>query len=256
MRVTRTRILLTAAILLAVALLSWRSLTAVFADNMGNLALLKDRQQSAIGWFSYGLGLEPGWSLLHEDLGRALLSSRPKQALSQFQAARCGAPCEAEIGDALLRLNQPVQAEAHYVTALAVTRVNDRATQLAYQRQVAHAIALEKALITRLQPRVFDRAALASAYAALGNVESIAATTAVDKAVHRRAAIADFSLASNIAPMNEGYLLSYGTAELQWGSREHARDAFERVLHMHPGEHDAETMLKALDSSARRVPNS
>jgi Flp pilus assembly protein TadD len=73
-----------------------------------------------------------------------------------------------------------------------------------------------------------------------------AKSDARDAAALRRSAITSFETASRFAPLNEGYLLSLGYAQMQWGDRTAARRAFERVLQLHPTQADAESGLDRL----------
>jgi len=95
---------------------------------------------------------------------------------------------------------------------------------------------------------------VATAYAAIGELDERAATAtpaAVGPASeaarrYRADAIRSFARASQLAPFNEGYLLSLGFAESAWGDRRAARAAFDRVLDLHPHQPDAERGLAQL----------
>ncbi|HEV2878986.1 MAG TPA: hypothetical protein VGW96_05325, partial [Candidatus Eremiobacteraceae bacterium] len=58
-----------------------------------------------------------------------------------------------------------------------------------------------------------------------------------------------------LAPYNEGYLLSYAFAQLQWGDADAARRAFERLLQLHPHQSDAESALAHLAGGQRATPS-
>ena len=233
--------------------LAWRPLGAWYADDLGNLALFKGDQPSARAWFADGLRQEPHWSLLHEDMGRALLKRDPAAALNEFRVAACGPPCVAEEGDALLGLGHLNEAISRYIAAKAVVRLSARAQELAIQGRYGQAIALEQALIARLHDNFLERAELASAYASLGSLQSQApAQQAANVLPLRHAAIRSLQVASALAPFNESYLLQYAYAQLQWGDRAAARDAFQRLLRLHPHQREAEKALAQLAAQSNR----
>lgn len=244
-----------AALLFFVTIIAWRPLCAWFADDAGNLALFKGNAAAATSWFAYGLRREPGWHLLHEDMGRALLDSNPTAALREFRLAACGAACSAEEGDALLRLGRQEEAIERYIAAKAVVRVAQRAQQLAAAGKDAQALALEHALIARLHDNFLERAELASAYATLGTLQLQAAgKDAAHAAALRHEAIQALGRASALAPYNERFLLLYGFAQMQWGDRAEARGVFTRVLQLHPHQHDAQAALTQLSGASPRHP--
>jgi tetratricopeptide (TPR) repeat protein len=230
-------------------LVAQRPLRAWWDDNAGNRAMLQGRPQEAVADIERGLTLEPAWALLHEDLGRALIGTQPAAALKQFEQARCGSPCEAEAGDALLALGRTDEAIEQYVRAKAVGRATESAMALARERRYAAALAIETALLGRLHDDFEDRSDLAAVYAAIGKIEADDAAAPGDAAARRGAAtqaIAAFARASGLAPLNEDYLLSYGFAQLRWGSQPEARRAFERLLQLHPGQADAQAALQRM----------
>ncbi|HEV2037695.1 MAG TPA: hypothetical protein VGQ96_03725 [Candidatus Eremiobacteraceae bacterium] len=239
------------------ALAAWRPLAAWLGDDIGNRLMLRGNVAQAADWFAWALRLEPGWALLHEDLGRALLPSDPKRALAEFDRAGCGAPCSAEAGDALVRMGKPTLAIDRYMSAKAVGRVSDIALSLAQRGDYTAASALIAALISRLRDKFLERAELASSYATLGKIQVLAAASRPAQArQHWRAVIAAYASASQLAPYNEGYLLSYAFAQMQWGDAAAARRAFQRVLELHPHQADAETALARLAAHdvARPMP--
>jgi tetratricopeptide (TPR) repeat protein len=230
----------------------WRPFTAWWGDTAGNRALLRGERAPALAWFDWALTREPNWAFLHEDRGRALLDSDPRDALREFDRAACGAPCLAEAGDALARLGKPDEAIDRYISAKAVSRVSDIALSLADRGEYDAAAALVSELIRRLRDNFLERADLASAYATLGKVDLAAATAQPEKARSlRRTAIAAYTSASRLAPYNEGYLLSYAFAQMQWGDADAARHAFERLLQLHPHQSDAESALAHLADGQR-----
>lgn len=238
-----------------VLFLGWRPLGAWFADDAGNLALFKGRTAQATRWFRSGLRREPDWGLLHEDLGRALLATDPGAALGEFRSAACGPACTAEEGDALLRLGRRDEAIERYIAARAVTRVAQRAQEIAAGGDDRQAIALETSLLARLHDTFLERAQLASAYAALGDLELAAGYRHPAEALAlRRAAIDALRRASALAPFNERFLLLYAFAQMQWGDRAQARVAFQRLLQLHPHLADAESALAQLDARAASAP--
>jgi tetratricopeptide (TPR) repeat protein len=241
-----------------VAGLGWRPITAWWDDETGNRALLVGNARAAAGWFERGLRLEPGWSMLHEDLGRALLSLDPAAAAHEFRQAACGDPCWAQEGDAEAALGHPDRALALYVRARAVSRVDDVAEKLARRGNFAAALQVEEALVRRLGHSFVDRAELAAAYATIGDIEQ-RETYAVAGVPARRAAgkraLAAFGKASRLAPLNEGYLLAWGFAEMRWGSRGKARAIFERLLSLHPGQPDAVAALAQLTRRPEMAPH-
>ena len=229
------------------ALVLWRPLFAWWGDTNGNRALLRGERARAQAYFEWALRLEPGWALLHEDLGRVLLPTDPEAALREFDTALCGAPCTAEAGDALLHMGRLHEAIDRYVAAKAASRVSDIALSLARRGEYDRATALTLALIAKLRDKFLERADLASAYATLGKIDLDAAAAKPARARElRRAAIAAYASASHLASFNEGYLLSYAFAQMQWGDAEAARRSFERVLELHPHQSNAEAALAHL----------
>ncbi|MDQ6780988.1 MAG: hypothetical protein M3Z37_07545 [Candidatus Eremiobacteraeota bacterium] len=244
-----------AVLFLFITLLGWRSVAAWFADDAGNLALFKGRSADAARWFRSGLQAEPGWGLLHEDLGRALLATDPRSALDEFRIAACGPACAAEEGDALLRLGRRDEAIERYVASRAVVRVGQRAQEIAAAGDDHQAIALETSLLARLHDSFLERAQLASTYAALGDLELGAAYRhPAEAAVLRRAAIGALRRASALAPFNERFLLLYAFAQIQWGDRAEARVAFQRLLRLHPHLAAAESALSKLEGPRAPAP--
>jgi tetratricopeptide (TPR) repeat protein len=230
---------------------AWCPLAASESDALGNRALLRGDQAWALTWFDRSLRLEPTWPMLHEDRGRALAQSSPAAAIAEFERADCGPPCDAQIGDALVRLGKPAEAIDHYLRARAVGRVSAMALELVQTGKVDDAIALEQALIGRLHDGFVERADLASAYASLGLIESDAAALHPDKAIQlRRQAVLALGEAVQRAPFNEGYLLSYASALAYEGDIAAARQAYQRLLKLHPGEPDAQAALATLSGAA------
>ncbi len=243
-----------AALLVAgLALLWWRPLAAWWGDDAGNRALARGQNIRARGWFDWSLGLEPAWSLLHEDRGRVLAQTNPVEALAEFDQARCGPPCDAEAGDALVRLGRLDEAIDRYIRARATTRVTGIALELAQEGRYDAAMALVHDFIGRLHQGFLERADMASAYATLGSIqlEAAASRPAAARAL-RTQAINSYAQASNLAPLNEGYLLSYAFAQMRWGDAAGARRAFDRLLEIHPHQPDAEAALSRLASPYRR----
>jgi tetratricopeptide (TPR) repeat protein len=235
-------------ILLAVAAAgAWRPLVAWWDDDAGNRALARGQTEKALSWFDRSLRWEPRWRLLHEDRGRALQASDPAAAVAEFDYAGCGAPCDAEAGDALLRMGKVDEAVDRYVRAHAAERVFSAARDLARTGHDDAAMGLVRLLIAQLHDNFLERSDLASSYAALGSLELEAAGPKPRLASALRAqAIADFARASRLSPFNEGYLLSYASAEERFGDRRAARRAYERILQLHPGEPNAQEALRAL----------
>jgi tetratricopeptide (TPR) repeat protein len=248
----RTRAI--AAILaLLLAALAWRPLAAWWYDDLGNLALAKGDDARALALFEHGLALRPGSRLLLEDHGRALLESDPAGALRDFQSAACGAPCIAEMGDAQARLGNADAAVADYLDAKAAVRLASAVDRIAAGGDYDEAIALERALTQRLGDNILLRADLAATYAKIGDLSMGAAlATPARAAEYRRTAIAAYDRASGLAPFNEGYLLSYATAQASWGDKRAAKAAFHRVLALHPHQADAERALAALGEPTPR----
>jgi tetratricopeptide (TPR) repeat protein len=224
----------------------------MWTDDFGNRALLSGKNARALAAFDVALTFEPQWGFLHEDRGRALLSYDPTAALAEFERADCGAPCVAEEGDALVRLGQLQAAGSKYVNARAVSRVADMALALAHAGKYAEALALERALANRLDAGFLERADLASTFATQGEIYVIVAGTKDRRQMqaYEQAAIKAFGQASQLAPFNEGYLLSYGYAQAQWGDPRKAIATFQRVLAIHPGQSDAQAALVRLQPDA------
>ena len=245
-----------AAAAAGLALAAWNPVCAWWSDAAGNKALLRGDVPGALGSFDGGLRREPGWSVLHEDRGRALLATDPGAALAEFDRAACGPACLAESGDAFVRLGRLDEAVDRYIAAKAVSRVDDLAVADARQGRYDEATTLEGALIARLHDDFLERADLAAAYATLGAIRLDAATAArpQDARSLRNAAIAAFGSASQLAPFNEGYLLSYAFSQMRWGDKAVARRAFERVLQLHPHQADAQAALPGLGAGPAPTP--
>jgi len=243
----RMRAIAAALIVLFAAALGWRFLAAWWFDDVGNLALARGDGRHALAMFERGLEFDPGSRLLLEDRGRALLESDPAAALRSFEEARCGAPCVAEMGDAQLRLGDPDAAVADYLDAKAAVRLASAVDRIAADGNYDEAIALEQALTQRLGDSILLRADLAATYAKIGDLSVGAAVKTPARAEdYHSAAISAYDRASTLAPYNEGYLLSYATAQAHWGDKRAAKAAFHRVLALHPHQADAERALAAL----------
>jgi len=235
------------------AAIAWRSVAAWWFDDIGNLALARGDAPRALAFFERGLALRPDSRLLLEDRGRALLDSDPAAALRSFEEARCGAPCTAEMGDAEARLGNADAAVADYLDAKAAIRLAAAVDRIAAGGGYDEAIALEQALTQRLGDSILLRADLAATYAKIGDLSIGAAiNTPARAAEYHRAAIAAYDRASGLAPFNEGYLLSYATAQAKWGDKRAAKAAFHRVLSLHPHQVDAERALAALGEPTPR----
>jgi tetratricopeptide (TPR) repeat protein len=233
-----------ALVIASVAL--FRPLSAAWCDDMGNLAFARGDGAAAGDWFARGLQFEPRWSVLLEDRGRTELQSDPVGALALFEAADCGSPCVASEGDAQIRLGHPQAAVDDFLSAHAVERVAQTAQSLADSGRYDEAIALEGALVARLGAGMLAQADVATAYDAIGKLDAEAAIAMPRRArSYERDAIVSYRRASALAPYNEGYLLSLGFAELDWGRRQAAKNVFERVLDLHPHQADAERGIAA-----------
>lgn len=221
------------------AVFAARPIAAAWYDDRGNVALSQGLRAQAAADFERGLSFAPASRLLAEDLGRARLDGDPAEALADFVRADCGDPCTAERGDAEVRLGRADAAAADFLAAKAAGRLGETVTRMAAAGRYRDAIALESALIDHLDP-LFDQADIAAAHARVGELETKAAEEEPHAAAElRRSAIASFGAASRLAPLNEGYLLSLGYAQLQWGDHAAARRAFLRVLELHPTQADA-----------------
>lgn len=242
-----------AALLVLVVVALARPVSAWWADDAGNRELLAGHDAHALTWFDSGLRLEPQWGLLHEDRGRALLVTAPREALAEFKRAACGSPCIAEEGDALAAMGRVSDAVDRYILADAVGRASDIALALAARGNIEQALGIERGMIGHLHDGFVERAELASAYATVGEIEASAADmreARKNSRDHGRRAVAAFEKASSLAPLNEGYLLSLGFAELRWGSSAAARAAFEKLLAIHPQQPDAQAALARMDRDA------
>ena len=237
-----------AIVLLAGIVVAWRPLAGWWFDDIGNLALGRGDTARARALFERGLMYAPGSHLLREDHGRALLDTDPAAALRDFNQAACGPPCVAEAGDAEARLGHMDAAVADYLIAKAANRLAAAVDAMAAAGKFDEAIALETALSQRLGDNVLLRADLAASQARIGKFEELAAAaTPLRAAQYRARAIAAYERAASLAPFNEGYLLSLGFAQMQWGDRRAARDAFAKVLAHHPHQADAEKALEQLN---------
>jgi tetratricopeptide (TPR) repeat protein len=242
-----------AILVLLLTALAWRPLAAWWYDDLGNLALERGDDTRALALFERGLALRPGSRLLLEDRGRAHLARDPAAALSDFQSAACGAPCIAEMGDAQAHLGNADAAVADYLDAKAAVRLAAAVDRIAAGGDYDDAIALERALIQRLGDNILLRADSAATYAKIGDLSLGAARATPARAdEYRRAAIAAYDRASGLAPFNEGYLLSYATAQASWGDKRAAKAAYHRVLALHPHQADAERALAALGEPTPR----
>jgi tetratricopeptide (TPR) repeat protein len=243
---TDVRYIAIAAIALALAVLFWRPIAAWWCDDRGNIMLARGDSSSALTWFERGLVYTPGSRVLLEDRGRARLDADPGGALTDFTAADCGQPCIAERGDAEVRLGLADAAVRDYLAAHAAERITTTVDGLAARHRFDEALAIERALIKGLDP-LLDEADIAAAEAHVGDLDVKAAKADLARsAAYRRDAIAAFAAAHRLAPLNEGYLLSLGYSQLQWGDRREARRAFERELELHPTQADAERGLALL----------
>jgi tetratricopeptide (TPR) repeat protein len=230
----------------ATALL-WRPAAAWWCLDLGNLAYVRGDRQAAASYFSQGLHWEPGWHVLLEDHARAVIDADPATALDEFRQADCGEPCQAEAGDAESRLGRPQDAVNDYLAARAVGRLAQAVSALSEARRYDEAIALERALASRLGNGMLAEADLATAYYTIGTLDEQAASGNGARGREYRAdAIRSFRRASALAPFNEGYLLALGFAEEAWGDRRSAAATFERVLDLHPHQPDAERGLTEL----------
>ena len=245
--VTRVRLFRIAAIAIAfAAALFWRPLAAWWCDDRGNIALARGDSASALTWFERGLTFAPGSNTLLEDRGRARLDDDPSGALADFKASKCGQPCVAERGDAEVRLGRAGDAVRDYLAAHAAGRITTTVAGLSAQHRYDDALAIERALIRGLDP-LLDQADIAAAEAQVGDLDVKAAEAdQARRSLYRRDAIRAFSAANRLAPLNEGYLLSLGYSQMQWGDRREARRAFERELELHPTQPDAERGLALL----------
>jgi tetratricopeptide (TPR) repeat protein len=243
---TRTRYIAIAAVAIAATVLLWRPLAAWWCDDRGNIMLARGDNASARAWFDRGLVFAPSSRVLLEDRGRARLDGDPGGALRDFTAADCGQPCIAERGDAEVRLGLAAAAVRDYLAAHAAERITTTVDGLAAQHRYDDALAIERALIKGLDP-LLDQADIAAAEAQVGDLDVKAAKGVAGRsAAYRHDAIAAFAAAHRLAPLNEGYLLSLGYSQLQWGDRREARRAFERELELHPTQSDAERGLALL----------
>ena len=235
-------------VVIAVALF-WRPAGAWWCLDVGNLAYMRGDRVTAAADFVKGLRLEPNWRALLEDHGRAVLDAEPAVALSDFKAADCGEPCTAEAGDAESRLGHFDEAVNDYLAAHAVERVGAAVNRLAGDGRVDDAIALERALASRLGTGMLAQADVASADFLLGGLDDRAAKATRDgskASAYHADEIRSLKRASQLAPFNEGYLLALGFAESAWGDKRAAREAFEKVLDLHPHQSDAERGLAQL----------
>jgi len=240
-------------VVLVAGAIAGRSIAAWWFDDIGNLALARGDSSGALALFERGLVLKPDSRLLLEDRGRALLDRDPAAALRSFEQARCGPPCIAEMGDAEARLGNADAAVADYLDAKAAVRLAAVVDRIAASGGYEEAIALEQALTQRLGDSILLRADLAATYAKIGDLSIGAAlNTPARAAEYHRAAIAAYDRASGLAPYNEGYLLSYATAQAKWGDKRAAKSAFHRVLALHPHQVDAERALAALGEPTPR----
>ena len=241
----RARLFTIAAVVLAVTFL-WRPLAAWWCDDRGNIALARGDTANALAWFQRGLTFAPGSSVLLEDRGRARLDDDAAGAVADFTASDCGQPCVAERGDAEVRLGRAGDAVRDYLAAHAAGRITTTVAGLSAQHRYVEALAIERALIRGLDP-LLDQADIAAAEAQVGDLDVRAAKGDVaHRSQYRRDAIRAFGAANRLAPLNEGYLLSLGYSQMQWGDRREARRAFERELELHPTQPDAERGLALL----------
>jgi tetratricopeptide (TPR) repeat protein len=248
----RRSALIAALVALLIVALSWRALASWWCDDLGNVALARGDVPTAQEWFERGLRIWASNRLLLEDRGRARLESDPAGALLDFQTAACGAPCVAEAGDAESRLGNADAAVKDYLDAHAAGRLAEAVERIAARGQYDQAIGLERALAARLDGNLLERADLGAAESTIGRLDVDAAKRAEADgnrkraAAYRRDAINAFGKAASLAPYNEGYLLSYAFANMQWGDKQVARAAFRRVLAMHPHQADAEQALERM----------
>ena len=236
---TRGHIISIAAATIAAAVLLWRPVAAWWCDDRGNVVLARGDRAHALTWFERGLRYAPDSRILLEDRGRARLGDDPAGALEDFTAADCGQPCVAERGDAEVRLGLAAAAVRDYLAAHAAERISATVAGLAARHRYEEALDIERALIKGLDP-LLDQADIAAAEAHVGDLDVKAAQhDRARSAAYRRDAIVSFAAANKLAPLNEGYLLSLGYSQLQWGDKRQARRAFEHELELHPTQPDA-----------------
>lgn len=243
------RWLLIVALAIIAVIFLWRPAAAWWYLDAGNLAYMRGDRVTAAAYFVQGLRFEPDWRALLEDHGRAVLDDEPGVALADFKRADCGEPCTAEAGDAQSRLGHFDEAVNDYLASRAVERVGATVDRLAGEARFDDAIALERALASRLGTGMLAQADVASADFVIGGLDDRAAKATRDAAktsAYRADAIRSFKHASQLAPFNEGYLLSLGFAESSWGDKRAARSAFQKVLDLHPHQSDAERGLAQL----------
>ena len=246
----RPRVIVVAVVLIAAAVLGWRYGAAWWYDDAGNIALGRGDDARALALFEKGLALTPRSRVLLEDRGRALLDRDPEGALRDFTLAACGPPCVAEAGDAQARLGDMDAAVSDYLDAKAANRLADTVDRMAAAGQFDESIALESALSERLGDDILAQADLAAAQARVGKFAELAAYANPARALAYRArAIEAYARACALAPYNDGYLLSLGFAQMNWGDRRAARAAFQKVLAHHPHQADAERALEQLKSA-------
>lgn len=192
---------------------------------------------------------------LLEDRARAEIATVPAKALADFQAAACGAPCLEGEGDAQLRLGHARAAIRDYVQARAVARLNTVAREIAGSGDIDGAIYAERQLAAKFSDRAVDQASLARTLWQIARFEELGAYKLPRRAVAYRAdAIALLRRAATIAPYNESYLLELGYAQMQWGDRNAARRAFERLLELHPHFWAAERGMRVLNQHGQTLP--
>ena len=194
--------------------------------------------------------------MLQEDRGRALLQAgRPADALGDFAQAGCGSACLAESGDALLALGRTHEAVDLYVEAKAVGKLASLATTMVSEKRFDAALDIEVRLLRELPDDFAHRSERAVVYDAIGKIESarFSSGSRTDPRLIRKA-IDAIAQASELAPLNEDYLLSYAFAQFRWGDQAEASRAFQRLLQIHPGQPDAQAALARIKGSAAAPP--
>jgi tetratricopeptide (TPR) repeat protein len=245
-----TRGLIVTGALAIAAVLCWRPLSAWWCLDQGDLSFVRGDRPLAAAWLERGLALEPTWNALLEDHARAVLDEAPGSALAELRRADCGEACVAEEGDAQSRLGHAQAAVDDYLAAHAVERVAAEVAKLLADHRYDDAIALDRALAVRLGSGMLAEADLATTYFTIGTLDERAAEADPLKGgSYHRDAIRSYRHASQIAPMHEDYLLALGYAEMRWGDRHAARDAFERLLDLYPHQFEAERALARLGVS-------
>jgi len=177
-----------------------------------------------------------------------------RSAVALLHASRDRLALEGEISE---RTGNPRAAVDAYLAAGDLTGVEAAVAHLTATGRTNDALALQRAVVARLQNDPTQRDALAQAFYGLGGTyETRAYTFAVGTSERRtaeRQALEAYERAARLAPLSLRYLIAVGNQRINIGDLLAARSAFERAHEVDPTSAEPWTGLGdvALRSGAR-----